>query len=110
MKNGLLIDVQYCTGCRSCEIACRNENSLGADEYGIKISQIGPFERANGSFVWNYYANVTQLCSLCAARCGEGEKAACELNCLAQVIERGPIEELTEKLQAKGKMACLLVP
>lgn len=25
---GLLIDNEYCTGCRSCEVACKNENDL----------------------------------------------------------------------------------
>ena len=24
MRNGLLIDYEFCTGCHSCEVACRN--------------------------------------------------------------------------------------
>lgn len=32
MRNGLLIDYEFCTGCQSCEIACKQEHgfSVGA--------------------------------------------------------------------------------
>lgn len=27
-KNGLMIDYEYCTGCQSCELACKNEHGF----------------------------------------------------------------------------------
>ena len=41
---GILINYEYCTGCHSCEVACRNERGLAAGEYGIKLTEVGPYE------------------------------------------------------------------
>ena len=38
-KHAMLIDVYYCTGCHSCEVACEQENGLEAGQYGIKITE-----------------------------------------------------------------------
>ena len=34
---GLLIDYEYCTGCYSCEVACKNELKLPHGKWGIKL-------------------------------------------------------------------------
>ena len=39
---GLLIDYEYCTGCHSCEVACREEHSFGIGTFGIKVMEDGP--------------------------------------------------------------------
>ena len=41
---GILINYEYCTGCHSCEVACRNERGLAAGEYGIKLTEVVPYE------------------------------------------------------------------
>ena len=40
---GILINYEYCTGCHSCEVACRNELGLAHGEYGIKLTEVGPY-------------------------------------------------------------------
>lgn len=40
---GLMIDNEYCTGCHSCEIACRNELGLPMGQWGIKLLEMGGF-------------------------------------------------------------------
>ena len=42
MLNGLLIDYNFCTGCHSCEAACKVEHGFQTGEWGIKLTQIGP--------------------------------------------------------------------
>ena len=39
----LVINLDKCIGCHSCEIACKNENDVSLGEYWNKVPQIGPF-------------------------------------------------------------------
>ena len=90
MQYGMLIDYSLCTGCRSCEVSCRKEHDLPLEEWGILVQTIGP------------------KCNLCAARKAEGKKAACELHCLANVIEVLPVEDLSSRMMelGHGKVVC----
>ena len=36
-RKGLLFDVEYCTGCFTCTVACKQENGYDADTWGIKV-------------------------------------------------------------------------
>ncbi|MGI6217725.1 MAG: hypothetical protein ACOYIK_08960 [Coriobacteriales bacterium] len=112
MVNGLLIDQEYCSGCHSCEISCRNEHDLPLDQWGIKVGEVGPFvvDKEADKFIWNYYPQVTALCDTCVDRRLRGEKAACELHCLTDAITVGPIDELYKKMEERGSMMSLLIP
>ncbi|NLM21373.1 MAG: oxidoreductase [Peptococcaceae bacterium] len=107
---GLLIDYEYCTGCHSCEVSCKNEKKLGRGVYGIKLAEIGPFEITPGNWEWNYIPSPTKLCDLCADRIEKGEKPACVLHCLGLAMDYGPVEELAKKMAAKGKKMVMFVP
>ena len=39
-KKGLLVDYAYCTGCHSCEIACKQENQHPPGRWGIKVTEM----------------------------------------------------------------------
>lgn len=112
MINGLLVDAKYCTGCYTCEIACRNEKEIPAGQWGIKLNQVGPFcvSEEEDRFVWNYTPMVTELCDLCAERVAAGRKPACVHHCLADALEYGPLSELVEKMESKGERAYLMIP
>ncbi|WP_165252786.1 oxidoreductase [Adlercreutzia sp. ZJ304] len=101
-QNALLVNYDYCTGCKSCEIACRNELGLSADQWGIKVTEVGPFQIDNEKWEWDYVAVPTQLCTLCKNRVAEGAKPACALHCLASVIEYGPAEDLVKRVKDRG--------
>lgn len=109
-KNGILIDYQYCTGCRSCEVACRNEKKIPKDKWGIKMTEVGPFNVEGDNWEWNFVPVPTQLCDLCEDRLAKGEKAACALHCLGQCMEIGPIEELAKKAAEKGTRVAVFLP
>jgi len=109
-RNGLLIDYEYCTGCRSCEVACRNEKNIPKDKWGIKMLEFTPWNIEGNRWGWDYVPVPTELCDLCEDRVKKGEKAACALHCLGQCMEVGPVEELAKKMSAKGKKMTMFVP
>ena len=66
--NGLLIDYNFCTGCHSCEMACKVEHGF-----------------AEG-------------CDLCAERVGEGRLPTCVHHCQGLCMYYGPVEDLARQM------------
>jgi anaerobic dimethyl sulfoxide reductase subunit B (iron-sulfur subunit) len=98
----LLIDYEWCSGCQSCELACRNEHAWDLKSYGIKVLSMGPLDMPDkkGPLEWNYLPTTTSLCDLCAKRTVQGELPSCQLHCLAGVIQSGTVEEMSQKADA----------
>ncbi|UWG98957.1 oxidoreductase [Dehalobacter sp. DCM] len=107
---GLMIDYEWCSGCQSCEVACKNEKGLPLGKWGIKVLELGPWEIEPKKYEWNYIPVPTSYCDLCADRVAKGEQPSCALHCLASVIEYGPVEELARKMAVKGKKVNMFVP
>ena len=97
---GLLISYEWCSGCQSCEVACKEEHGLGVGAWGIRVLDDGP---------WSKTPVPTDLCDLCADRVAAGKDPTCVHHCLAQCMEFGPVEELAQKLGNEPKQA-LFVP
>jgi len=94
MKNyAMLIDVYYCTGCHSCEVACQQENGLDAGVYGIKVTE-HILNKKDGGLTIDYVPYLTDLCNGCAARISAGRRPNCVKACLAQCMQYGPVEEI----------------
>ncbi len=100
-KNGLLIDVYYCTGCHSCEVACEQEHHLPAGQFGIKITEMVMQEKKR--VMIDYVPYVTNLCNLCMPRVADGGKPSCVKHCLARCIKFGSAEELMEEAKNNSK-------
>lgn len=109
MLNGLLIDIEYCSGCHSCEVACKEEHNLPVGKWGIRLMQDGPWEIDAKHMNWNKVPIPTDLCDLCADRTSEGRMPTCMHHCLAKCIEYGPVDELAAKLAEKPRQM-LYVP
>lgn len=97
----LLIDYEFCTGCHSCEIACKKELELPFGKYGIKLLEYGPTELGGDRWEWDYVPFPTKLCNLCEARVATGRLPACVHNCPADCMQFGTIEELAPHLALK---------
>ena len=97
----MIIDYAYCTGCKSCEISCSNEKELPQGEWGIKVNELGP-KILQGTMEWDYLPAPSRLCDLCAERREGGQKAACELHCLADVIRIVALDAIPAELAALG--------
>ena len=97
-RKGLLFDVEYCTGCFSCTVACKQENNFDADTWGIKvIEQI--YTSPDGHVQIDNVPFPTTLCNLCAERIASGfdDKPSCVKHCQAAIIYYGEADELLEK-------------
>src|SRR3972149_6613358 len=75
----LLIDLERCTGCKSCEAACKQEHRLGPGEYRNKV-------------VWLSEAAAPGLAFLTLA-CQHCERPACVRACPVnpKAIEKDPV-------------------
>ena len=96
-QQGLLIDYEFCTGCHTCEMACKVEKGLEEGEWGIKLSQIGPWKLDDDKWEWDFVPVPSSLCDLCADRLAAGKVPACVHHCQALCMEFGPVEELARK-------------
>lgn len=107
---GLLINYEYCTGCKSCEMACSVEHGIPIGKFGIKLEQVGPWQISEKRWQNDCVPVPTDMCDLCAARVAKGKKPTCVKHCQADVMEYGPVDELAAKIaQAKTKYV-LFVP
>ena len=107
---GLLINYGWCTGCQSCEIACKEEHSLPVGKWGIRVHDDGPWlkgdnERMGKEFNWNKVPIPTDLCDFCEDRVKDGREPTCVHHCLASCMEFGPVEELAAKIKPGEKQA-----
>lgn len=109
-QHALLIDNEYCTGCHSCEITCKNVHDLPLGEWGIKVMEVGPWQ-IHGTKKWEFrYEPVpTSQCDLCEGQLEDG-LPACVVHCLASAIEYGTVQELAQKMEEKGKMCSMFLP
>ncbi|UWG99066.1 4Fe-4S binding protein [Dehalobacter sp. DCM] len=97
-RYALLINYEFCTGCHSCETACKVENNLTHGQWGIKVAQDGPRKLENGKFEFIHVPIPTSLCNLCEDRVNKGKLPSCVQHCQAAVMSFGPVEELAEKI------------
>jgi len=79
LRLALLIDTERCTGCKSCEVACKQEHRLGPGEYRNKV-------------VWASEASEPGLAFL-TLTCQHCERPACLRACPVnpKAIEKDPL-------------------
>lgn len=107
-RYGLLVDYEYCTGCQSCVIACKEEHDFPVGKWGIRVFDDGPWQKneesdAGNNFNWNRIPIPTDLCDLCKKRVSAGRKPTCVHHCLGDCMKFGTLEELSVELAKKPK-------
>ena len=101
-KKGLLINYDYCTGCHTCEVACKQEHGYPADRWGIMVKDCT--RETVDKVQVDFLPFPTDLCDLCAKRIKAGEKdTACVKHCPAACMYYGPIAELAKRMEKKSK-------
>lgn len=98
MAYGLLIDYQFCSGCGSCVVACKEEHGYPVGQWGIRLYEDGPWQVDEHNWNWNKVPVPTKLCDFCKDRVAEGREPSCVHHCLADVMTFGTVEELAAKL------------
>ncbi len=83
----LMIDLERCFGCKSCEAACKQEHRLGPGEYRNKVVWLGDFEGEGLDF-------LTLTCQHC-------ERPACLRACPVnpKAIDRNPATGVVRVLE-----------
>ena len=106
---GLLIDYEFCSGCQSCEVACKEEHGYPVGQWGIRVMDDGPWQIEGHNWNWHKIPVPTKLCDLCKDRLEAGREPSCVHHCLAAVMKFGTIEEMAKEL-AKKPNQVLWVP
>jgi Fe-S-cluster-containing dehydrogenase component len=99
-RRGLLIDYDYCTGCHSCEVACKQEHDYPVGKGGIHLTEILT-ELPDGTQRIDYIPFPTAYCDLCAKRTARAEAPTCVKHCQAATMFYGTLVELTEIMEKK---------
>ena len=116
VEYALLIDYEYCSGCQTCEVACKEEHDFPVGKWGIRVLDDGPWKKIDegeggNTFNWNKIPVPTDLCDLCAERRAEGKVPSCQLHCLAQVIKVLPLDEMAQRMvELGGKKVTVFMP
>lgn len=101
MRKLIAIDYEYCTGCHTCEVACQQEHGLEAEQFGIKLAQIGPDQITDRKWQYEFVPIPTDRCDRCANRQAAGKIPSCVQHCQAGCISYGSVEELGELISKK---------
>lgn len=98
-KFGIVVDLDMCTGCQSCEVACKIENNIALGEKWNKVIERGPF----GTFphIEKYWLPV--MCQQC-------EDAPCVHVCPTGASHRDPETNvvLIDKEKCIGCKYCMM--
>ena len=106
-RNAILVNYEFCTGCSTCETACKMEKGIPVGKWAVKLQEVGPFQSDEGTWVYDFVPAFTNMCDMCADRTAMGKKPACVHSCEARVMEFGPVEELAKKM-AENPTKCML--
>jgi anaerobic dimethyl sulfoxide reductase subunit B (iron-sulfur subunit) len=82
---------------------------LPTDQFGIKLTEVGPWEIEEGNWQLCYVPVPTKQCDLCADRTARGKLPSCVKHCQARCMEFGAVEELAQKLAAKPRQVLFSV-
>lgn len=109
----LLIDYKYCSGCHSCEVACKNEHGFELGLYGIKVLEMTPMKIGEGienAWDWSYIAMPTALCDHCEARLAAGQKPTCVKHCQSFCLEYGTLDEMNARAAELDHKVAVFLP
>jgi anaerobic dimethyl sulfoxide reductase subunit B (iron-sulfur subunit) len=85
VARALLVNLERCFGCFACEVACKQERHLSANQRGIELHTLGP-ATVNGELAMDFVPLCTEYCDLCADRTAAGEEPACVATCPAEAL------------------------
>lgn len=102
-RKGILINYEYCTGCHSCEVACRVEHGYADGQGGIALAQVGPWEYGPDHYQYSFLPVFTDQCDQCRARVEAGKDPMCVHHCQAFVMEFGDVGDLSRGVDESSK-------
>jgi Fe-S-cluster-containing dehydrogenase component len=111
MTKAILINYDFCTGCHSCEVACKKILDLPKGEFGIKVTEVGPFKYSVGDlkdkWEWTYMPVITQVCDMCEERLEQNKMPMCVQHCQGWCMYYGEADELVKKMDGQSRWTLL---
>jgi len=107
MAKGILANYYWCSGCHVCELACEKLYGFAPGVGGIVIDQIGPEQKADGTWVYDFVPSLTNRCSLCATRLSAGKEPTCVQHCQANCLRIVGEREASELMEGREKVVFL---
>ena len=109
---GILVNYEFCTGCHSCEVACKKKLGLPEGEFGIKLTETGPFEYKDATsnkerWEWTWLPVLTKACDMCEDRTQEVKIPSCVQHCQAWCMYYVEVEDLAKKIDGTSRCALL---
>jgi Fe-S-cluster-containing dehydrogenase component len=97
---GMLLDAERCTGCYSCQSACRETNRVPFEEKWLEVIRRKPVMVDGEPQLYHLLAPVLDKCAGCVER---ENPPLCERVCMASCLYVAPVEKLLPLLKKKGK-------
>ena len=113
-KPAILVNLNRCTGCWTCSMACKVAYKLDVDEWRQYIRNIGGNGIDEPAGTWpnlnlGWMPIYTNDCVLCGSRLAEGLEPYCTYNCPTKALPFGylddpqsPLNERLMELEEKG--------
>ncbi len=100
-KVGILVNMDRCVGCFTCEVACRQEHS-GKGGKKIRVMEIGP-KTVGGKLLMDYFPMLSDNCTLCQHRLQKDLMPACVASCPTQALLFGDEYTLLDLLHSGNR-------
>lgn len=107
--NTILVDLQRCTGCWTCSLACKVGNQLPDEEFWLTVRTLGSGEGIDRpAGVWpnlhmSWMPVWTTKCVKCPARMARGDEPYCVYSCPNGALTIGDAAKAAEEaLRDKG--------
>ncbi len=97
---GMLLDAERCTGCYSCQSACRDTNQVPFSERWLEVIRRKPVFVDGELRMYHLLAPELDKCAVCVQR---EYPPLCERVCMASCLFVAPVEKLEPIMKKKGK-------
>lgn len=106
-KVGMLLNPTRCTGCFSCQAACREVNHYSYDEQWLQVVRRDPYY-VDGEL--RQYHLLAPSLDKCAACYEKNPSPLCTRVCTGSALFVAPVESLLEIMDDNGRQGVLYTP
>jgi len=99
---GLMVNVDRCVGCYTCELACKQEHG----EKRIHLRVLGPRRDEDGKTRLESIPLGLETCDLCQRRIQREDEPACVAACPTRALSIGSELEMLKRVHDRGMQIC----